>query len=271
MKPFLKWAGGKRQLLPELLKRVPKFETYFEPFLGGGALLFDLMPKRAIISDVNSDLICCYLAVQFQLDELLAAIEIHRRNHSAEYFQSIRSIDRMLDRSIEDMGTVDRAARLMYINRACFNGIWRVSKAGYCNSPFGHAKTVNFPDRSLLKQASELLKSCTILSGDYIDAVATADSSSFVYFDPPYDPVSKTASFTGYSIHGFNRCYQEQLKNIVDRLTNRGCKVMVSNSYTDYIRDLYGDYNCVKVLAKRAINCKVDRRGSVSEILITNY
>ncbi|MFM6189433.1 DNA adenine methylase, partial [Planktothrix sp.] len=216
VKPFLKWAGGKRQLLPEIRKYLPKNigkTTYFEPFLGGGALLFELQPKTAIVNDKNKELINCYQVIKDSVEELIQALQNHKQNHSEEYYYHLRQLDRF-KKKYNQLSNIEKAARIIYLNKTCYNGLFRVNSHGYFNVPFGRYKNPNILDEAVLRGVNDYLnqKSVTFLNRDFAEAVETAKKGDFVYFDPPYDPVSNTASFTGYDINGFNQEQQERLK-----------------------------------------------------------
>ena len=276
VKPFLKWAGGKRQLLPEIRKYLPKNigkTTYFEPFLGGGALLFDLQPKTAIVNDKNKELINCYQVIKDSVEELIQALQNHKQNHSEEYYYHLRQLDRF-KKKYNQLSNIEKAARIIYLNKTCYNGLFRVNSHGYFNVPFGRYKNPNILDEAVLRGVNDYLnqKSVTFLNRDFAEAVETAKKGDFVYFDPPYDPVSNTASFTGYDINGFNQEQQERLKKVVDDLTEKGCYVMLSNSATDFILDLYKDYKeTIVVSATRSINSNALKRGKIDEVLVLNY
>lgn len=272
VRPFLKWAGGKRQLLPELQKYFPnprQYKTYLEPFLGGGALLFALQPKQAIVNDSNAELVNCYLTVRDAVEELIVVLSQHR--NTAEYYYEVRDWDRSPD--FYKKPAVERAARIIYLNKTCYNGLFRVNSQGQFNVPFGRYTDPNIVDEGVLRAVSIYLNEAqvAILNGDFANAVKEAKHGDFIYFDPPYDPVSDTASFTGYDINGFGKDEQQRLKMEVDRLTRLGCKVLLSNAYTPFVADLYRGYYRVKVEASRAINSNGQKRGKIDEILVMNY
>ncbi len=270
LRPFLKWAGGKRQLVPELLKYVPDtYGQYYEPFIGGGALLLTLQPGIAMISDRNPELINCYQVVKDSVDDLIHNLQKHR--NEKDYFYEVRSWDRQTEFATKT--PAQRAARIIFLNKTCYNGLFRVNSKGQFNAPFGRYKNPTIADKAVLRNVSAYLNHAdvTIRQADFAIAVAEANQNDFVYFDPPYDPVSTTASFTGYDRQGFDRTEQQRLKNVFDQLTTRGCKVLLSNAYTDFIRALYQDYRCVRVSATRAINSNATKRGKVDEILVMNY
>ncbi|ESA32279.1 dna adenine methylase [Leptolyngbya sp. Heron Island J] len=270
LRPFLKWAGGKRQLIPELLKYVPEFGgQYYEPFIGGGALLLTLQPERATISDRNAELINCYQVVKDAVEDLIQTLQQHR--NEAAYFYEVRSWDRHSDFATKT--AVQRAARVIFLNKTCYNGLFRVNSKGQFNAPFGRYKNPTIANETVLRKVSAYLNQAnvTIRQADFATTMAAAGRGDFVYFDPPYDPVSTTASFTGYYRNGFDRTEQQRLKAVVDELTQCGCQVLLSNAYTDFIQDLYRDYRCVRVSANRAINSNATKRGKVDEILVMNY
>lgn len=270
LRPFLKWAGGKRQLVPELLKYAPAhYRQYYEPFIGGGALLLSLQPGQATISDSNEELINCYRVVKESVDELIALLQGHRNEKS--YFYEVRGWDRQTEFATKT--DVQRAARIIFLNKTCYNGLFRVNSKGQFNAPFGKYKNPNIANEQVLRAVSRYLNEAnvTIWREDFATTVANAASRDFVYFDPPYDPVSTTASFTAYDTNGFNRDEQCRLKHVVDDLTARGCKVMLSNASTEFIQELYGDYHQIRVQAKRAINSNAAKRGKVDELLVMNY
>ena len=277
VRPFLKWAGGKRQLLPEIVKYVPKLtrkHTYYEPFIGGGALLFELQPPKAVINDSNKELINCYQVIEDSLDELMEELRKDKYSNSETSYYDMRDLDRST-KKYATLSEVEKAARIIYLNKTCYNGLFRVNSQGQFNVPFGRYKNPNFLDDAVLRAVNKYLKRDTIelLTQDFAKAVQSAKRGDFVYFDPPYDPVSETASFTGYDVNGFNRDEQERLKEEFDALHKKGCKVMLSNSCTDFIMDLYKDYQdtIIKVRATRSINSNALKRGRVDEVLVLNY
>ncbi|MGB3513071.1 MAG: DNA adenine methylase [Microcoleaceae cyanobacterium] len=276
-KPFLKWAGGKRQLLPELTKYIQKKDltnhTYYEPFIGGGALFFELQPTKAVINDKNPELINCYKVVKGSLDNLIEVLRKHQEKNSSDYYYHMRNFDRMFE--YQSFSAVEKAARIIYLNKTCYNGLFRVNSQGQFNVPFGRYKKTNILDEAVLKAVSIYLNKSQVklLNMDFADAVKEAKKGDFVYLDPPYDPVSNTSSFTGYDVNGFNRDEQKRLKRVFDDLTDRGCRVILSNSRTDFIMDLYKDYQQTMKIVKatRSINSKALKRGKVDEVLILNY
>ena len=271
VRPFLKWAGGKRQLLPEINKYVPKkYNTYYEPFLGGGAILFNLQPKNATINDSNTELINCYEVIRDFVDELIEDLKKHQNEES--YYYEMRELDRT-NTYKDNYDKVKRASRILYLNKTCYNGLFRVNSQGQFNVPFGRYKNPNILDEAVLRSVNKYLKNnlVKIFNTDFEKAVLEAKKGDFVYFDPPYDPVSQTASFTGYDVNGFDRNEQERLKSVFDDLTSRGCKALLSNAYTDFIVELYSSYKIEKISATRAINSNALKRGKIFEVLVRNY
>ena len=273
VKPFVKWAGGKRQLVPTILANyLPKnynLQTYYEPFIGGGALLFSLQPKKAVINDSNAELINCYRIIKNSLDELIEDLKNHKNDEY--YYYEIRDWDR--EKNFKSKTEVQRASRIIFLNKTCYNGLFRVNSQGQFNVPFGKYKNPNILDIAVLKAVNKYLNEnqVRILNSDFQEAVKDAKRGDFIYLDPPYDPVSETASFTGYDVNGFNKQEQRRLKEVFDDLNSRGCHILLSNAYTEFIEDLYKDYLHTKISAIRAINCNGKKRGKVDEILVKNY
>ncbi len=270
--PFLKWVGGKRQLMPSIVEHLPeniKDYKYIEPFIGGGAVLFNLQPKNAIINDYNEELINVYQVIKNNLDELITDLKKHK--NEADYFYSIRSLDR--NGEFKKLTTVQRASRIIFLNKTCFNGLYRVNNAGEFNSPFGRYKNPNIVNEPTLKAVNKFLNSnnIDIKSGDYSDVLKQADKKCFVYLDPPYHPISESSNFTGYVQGGWNMYDQIDLKAACDELNKKGVKFLLSNSSADFIKDLYKDYKITIVKANRAINSNGADRGEVDEVLIRNY
>ena len=271
--PFLKWAGGKRQLLPVIKEYLPKkFTQYYEPFVGAGAVLFSLQPRKSIINDTNSELINCYRVIKDNPEELLKLCQEHRDNNSKEYFYSLREQDRKND--FKDKSPQERAARIIYLNKTCFNGLFRVNSSGQFNVPYGNYSNPTIANTAVIKSVSAYLnqRDVKILEGDFAKAVSTARKGAFIYFDPPYHPISDTSSFTGYSVNGFGEAEQVRLKELCDELTERGCQVLVSNSSADLIKKIYSgnNYQIEEVKASRAINAVGSKRGRINELLIHN-
>lgn len=264
----MKWAGGKGQLLKAFEAYYPEtFKRYFEPFIGGGAVYFELgskVPKlRATISDYNDELINAYQTVQGCVEELI--LELRKHQNDSEHFYKVRALD------TTKLSPIARAARLIYLNKTCFNGLYRVNRSGQFNVPFGKYKNPRIVDETNLRMASELLQNTEIYCCGFDDTLKRAKKGDFVYLDPPYQPISTTSNFTSYTAKSFSAHDQERLADFVQRLHKRGCYVMVSNSDNELITSLYRDFNIHRVLATRAINCKGNLRGRISELVITNY
>jgi DNA adenine methylase len=273
--PFIKWVGGKRQLLPVLRKHIPvTYNHYWEPFIGGGALLFDLQPSRATLSDLNPGIVNAYTVIRDDLPRLLTHLNQHRVNHDEIYYYQVRDCDRN-DYNFRLMSPVQRAARFIYLNRTCYNGLWRVNKKGQMNTPVGSVgKRDKLPsdifNYANLKRVSAYLQGKQIVYGDYKEI--TPSYGDFVYLDPPYYPISNTTNnFTAYTSFDFNSGCHEELKKFVDSLTKKGVKVLLSNSATGFVRELYQGYEIIEVDAARLVNCLVSGRGKVKELLIKNF
>lgn len=269
--PVLKWVGGKRQLMSEIEVMLPKiYTTYYEPFVGGGAVLFELQPKKAIINDINGELINLYNVVKDDVEVLIEDLKKHK--NTSDYFYTIRELDRDRD-EYEKLSNIEKASRMVYLNKTCFNGLFRVNRAGEFNSPFGKYKNPNIVDELTLRAVSKYFNKADIkfLNCDFEESLRNIRKGSFVYFDPPYDPVSSSANFTGYDKGGFNKDEQIRLKLLCDRLDKKGVKFLLSNSATEFIKDLYKDYDIKIVKAKRNINSDGNSRGEVDEVLVRNY
>lgn len=266
--PIVKWVGGKRQLMFELLKIMPKtYNRYFEPFIGGGALFFELQPDHAYISDMNEELINLYSVVRDSVDELIEDLSKHEI--SKEYFLEIRNIDRTEEYS--KLSNVERASRFIYLNRTCFNGMYRVNSKGEFNVPFGNYKNPRIIDENNLLNCSELLKKTEIKCADFSEIIHKVQKGDFVYFDPPYVPLNETSSFTSYTKDGFDIDMQFKLRDVCDELDSMGIKFMLSNSDTKLVNELYANYEIKKVFASRQINANADGRGKITEVLVKNY
>lgn len=272
--PVVKWVGGKRQLLPEIKKYSPKkFNTYFEPFVGGGAVLFEFQPKNAIVNDINKELINLYSVIQNNVEELIVKLsDTDTYSNTSECYYKIRELDRE-PQKYNKMTGIDRAARILYLNKTCYNGLYRVNSVGEFNSPFGSYKNPNIVNEITLRAVNKYFNESNIkfLNVDFENAVKNAKKGDFIYFDPPYAPISKTSNFTGYNESGFEENEQIRLKTLCDILDKKGVKFLLSNSDCEFIRELYSDYNIVTIKAKRAINSNGNNRGTVSEVLIRNY
>ncbi len=266
--PIVKWVGGKRQLMFELLKNMPKnYNRYFEPFIGGGALFFELQPDNAYISDMNEELINLYQVVRDNVDELITDLQKH--DISKEYFMEIRNIDRTDE--YENWSDIQKASRFIYLNRTCFNGMYRVNSQGQFNVPFGHYKNPRILDENNLINCSNLLQKTEIKHADFSEILKKVKKGDFVYFDPPYVPLSETSSFTSYTKDGFDMDMQFKLRDVCDELDSIGVKFLLSNSDTKLVNELYENYNIKKVFASRQINANADGRGKITEVLVRNY
>lgn len=269
--PVLKWVGGKRQLIETLLPLFPKkITTYCEPFVGGGALLFNLQPKKAYINDINNELIRVYSVIKNDVEALIDSLQTFK--NESDFFYEVRDWDRNKEK-YDLLNDIEKAARILYLNKTCFNGLFRVNSSGEFNSPFGNYRNPNIVNAPILRAVSLYLNSTEIYltSTDYEEVINALPKGTFVYLDPPYDPVSDTASFTGYTKGGFAKEEQIRLKNCCDNLHSRGLKFMLSNSSTDFIREQYANYNIVTVKAKRAINSDSTKRGEIDEVVVRNY
>ena len=270
--PFLKWVGGKRQLISEIKELLPKRRrnlTYYEPFIGGGALLFDLQPKRAIINDYNEELINVYRIIRDYPYELIE--DLKRHENTAEYFYKLRAIDR--SPAFSNLTNIQRASRIIYLNKNCYNGLYRVNNAGEFNSPFGKYKNPNIVNAPVIKAVSKYLKTndIQISHGDYESCLNNISPNSFVYLDPPYHPISDSSNFTGYIQGGWTEEDQVRLRNVCNCLTEKGVKFLLSNSSANFIKEIYKGYDIHIVKATRAINSDSKKRGQIDELLIRNY
>ncbi|RXJ56452.1 DNA adenine methylase [Candidatus Marinarcus aquaticus] len=268
-KPVIKWVGGKRQLLNELKKYMPeKFNTYFEPFIGGGALFFDLKLEKSFINDYNSELTNLYEIIKNNPKELIKDLGKHQNN--ADYYYKIRALDRTPTK-YKRLTNIKKASRFIYLNKTGFNGLYRVNKSGQFNVPFGKYKNPNYADFDNIFACSDLLQETTILNGDFEIIKPYICKGDFIYFDPPYVPLNETSSFTEYTDKGFDEDMQFRLKELCDYIHSIGAFFMLSNSYTDYIKDLYNEYELITVQANRALNCKASGRGKINEYIVVNY
>ena len=264
--PFLKWAGGKTQLIPQMAPFFPppdSYKRYFEPFLGGGAVFFHLQPPNAYLSDLNEELINAFRVVRDCVGELIESLK--KRRNEATYYYQIRAL------SPRALSSVERASRFIYLNKTCYNGLYRTNRKGQFNVPFGRYKNPRIVNEQTLRAASLALQGVHLWVSDFATALAKVGEGDFVYLDPPYDPVSATASFTSYTPSDFDREDQRRLSEIYRILDQRGALLMLSNSATPFIRELYKGYNLIEVQARRAISSRGDRRGPITELLILNY
>lgn len=274
MHPFVKWAGGKGQLLERIEALMPKtYGHYYEPFIGGGALLFHIAPKAFTINDFNSELVQAYRCFtnddDFRL--LLDRLDYHQAHHSEEYYYQIRQMDQKPD--FQNLPSFERAARMIYLNKSCFNGLYRVNGKGFFNVPSGRKEHVNCYEKTNVNEIREFFKdsSFEILNSDFALAVENAKAGDFVYFDPPYDTWENKDSFTSYAKNPFGKEEQKRLADLYAKLSSRGVFVMLSNHNTEFIRQLYKDFNIHIIEAKRMINSNAQGRGNVEEVLVTNY
>jgi DNA adenine methylase len=261
-RPFLKWAGGKRQLLVELRQHVPeKINTYHEPMVGGGALFFAIKPRKAVLSDSNERLVRTYRGVRDAVEDVIGLLSGYP--HSKPFFLDLRA------REIDSGTDAEVAAWMIYLNKTCFNGLYRVNSKDRFNVPFGHYKDPLICDAELLRACSTTLRSVKIEHEDFKAVGSRARPGDFVYFDPPYVPVSTTASFTSYTKGGFGVDDQRRLRDVAGKLKRKGAHVLLSNSSTPLVHQLYGEgFEHREVLAKRAINSKGSARGPVGELII---
>lgn len=273
-KPFVKWVGGKRQLLKqfrELGLYPPKVfnpiaNTYHEPFVGGGAVFFDLLPKNAKLSDLNNELVITYNVIKDNVDELIKSLQKHI--YDKEYYLEVRA------KKVENLSDVEIASRFIFLNRTGFNGLYRVNKSGQFNVPFGRYNNPVICDEDNLRRVSDALRDVVITHQDYKNVLGTAKSGDFIYFDPPYYPINTTSSFTSYTVEGFLEKEQTELRDTLVKLHEKGCFVMLSNSDTPFINKLYSGLDGItinKITAGRAINSKGTGRGKITEVLVTNY
>ncbi|MBS5367121.1 MAG: DNA adenine methylase [Streptococcus mitis] len=272
LQPFTKWTGGKRQLLPVIRELMPKkYNRYFEPFVGGGALFFDLAPKDAVINDFNAELINCYQQIKDNPQELIEILKVHQEYNSKEYYLDLRSVDR--DERIDMMSEVQRAARILYMLRVDFNGLYRVNSKNQFNVPYGRYKNPKIVDENLVSAISTYLNNnqIEIKKGDFEKAVLDVQPGDFVYFDPPYIPLSETSAFTSYTHEGFSYDDQVRLRDTFKKLSDTGAYVMLSNSSSFLVEELYQDFNIHYVEATRTNGAKSSSRGRISEIIVTNY
>jgi len=274
--PFVKWAGGKTQLLAEFDRFVPKYiDRYFEPFVGGGAMFFHIAARnkqfKAYLTDKNPELINAYNVIKNDVQTLISLLRKNQRafNESPnEYYYKLRKETRFVSEA-------ERAARFITLNKTCYNGLYRVNKNGVFNVPIGSYKNPQICDASNLEKVRINLRfaDASIKVTDYKEALESTQRGDFVYLDPPYDPTSSTSRFTSYTEYGFDDDNQEELRNVFERLDRKGCKVILSNSDTPFIRDLYREYSkyLTSVDALRIINCKASRRKGHKELIIRNF
>lgn len=270
LKPILKWVGGKRQLLTEIKKYIPdEYNTYIEPFFGGGAVLFDIKPKKAVINDINDEIINVYKTIKDNPKELIKKLKTYKNEEDVYY--EIRNLDRT--DKYNTLSNIEKASRIIYLNRTCFNGLYRVNSKGQNNVPYGKYKNPTICDEKNINNISSYFNknNVEIKNLDFEKVLELAKEGDFVYLDPPYDPLTETASFVSYSKDGFDRKDQERLKKYCDLLTKNNVKFLLSNSSTDFIKELYKDYTIIEVNATRNISADTKGREKVKEVLIKNF
>jgi DNA adenine methylase len=262
--PFLKWAGGKTQLLHELISRMPKsYDVYYEPFIGGGALFFAVAPGKAVIADINDDLVNAYNVVRDTPEELIEALSGYVNDK--DFYYKVRSQDQ------STLSPLERAARLIYLNRTCFNGLYRVNKSGQFNVPFANYKNPNIVQSDRIMAASNVLHDTEVFHASFEKVLVNAKKGDFIYLDPPYYPKDVYSDFKRYNKEQFYKNDHERLADLYNELSDRGCYVMLSNSDTLFTRALYSKWRVDTVYAKRMINRDASKRGEVTEIIVTNY
>jgi DNA adenine methylase len=273
--PFIKWVGGKRGLLEQILPLFPcEFEKYYEPFLGGGAVFFELFSrgqlkdKKVILSDINCELINTYNTIKNNPQQLITNLTYYKKEHSKEFYYEIRELDRK--ENYKNLSNIEKATRFIYLNKTCFNGLYRVNKKGYFNTPIGSYKNPNIDDADTILNASEALQNTIILNQSFKEVLQYAKQNDLVYFDPPYFPLNETSNFTSYDSNCFLESEQFELFEVFDKLSDKKVKVIQSNSDTSFIKNLYKQYNIDIVNANRFINSKSNGRGKINEVLIRN-
>ena len=265
--PIVKWAGGKTKLLSHLTGHFPEnYKRYFEPFLGGAALFFHAAPEKSVLNDMNVDLVNMYQMVAGDVSAVIRRLRWYRNRHNDEFYYKTR--ERWNERP-NPMSEIDRAAAFIYLNKTCYNGLWRVNSKGLFNVPLGSYKNPQLFDEATLRAASEVIGRAELRTGSFVNAVKGAKKGDLVYFDPPYHPLNDTAKFTSYTANSFGAKEQRQLAELVQKLAKRGCHVILSNSDTPFIRKLYADFTINKVLCPRAINSRAKGRGPIPEVIVT--
>lgn len=273
-KPFMKWAGGKQQLLKTLDKYFPsQINSYFEPFLGSGAVFFYLKQINLIrhginLSDNNKELINTYIILRDKIDSLIKLLAVHQKNHNKDYYYKIRGYDRKKNNTLTD---VERAARTIYLNRTCYNGLYRVNSKGQFNVPLGRYETPRILFEDVIRTANQALQGINLFVSDFSYVLKSAEKNDFIYFDPPYYPLSATSNFTSYTASEFGKQEQMRLAEVYATLSQKGCLCMLSNSYTPLILELYKDFRIEVINANRAINSNSKGRGGINEVVILNF
>ena len=269
-KPFLKWAGGKTNLLGQYEPLFPEWSgDYFEPFIGSGAVFFYLSARpeerNYYLSDLNREIVDAFCAVRDDVEGVIKLLAKHQQLHSKDYFYQVRGL------VPQNLSALEKAARTIYLNKTCFNGLYRVNKKGEFNVPMGNYKKPSILQIETLKAASRALSSADLSTGHYSVLVDKAQAGDFIYLDPPYHPLSKTAMFTNYVAQAFGEKDQMELAEVVTALSKKGCLVMESNSNTDFIKDLYKGFKIQEVWARRSINREKSKRGAITELVVTNF
>jgi len=267
---FVKWAGGKKQLISQFKRFFPKkINRYIEPFVGGGAVVFYIIknhkPKEVIVSDINEELMNAYKVIKKNPERLIKLLKKYKKKHNKEEYYQIRAEDTKF------LSSLIRAGRFIYLNKTCFNGLYRVNSKGQFNVPMGSYKNPSIVMEKELKEISKFLKKVKLKVMSFEEVLKIAKRGDFIYLDPPYYPLKKGKSFTTYTKDNFLEKEQEQLAEVFNKLNKKGCKVMLSNSDTKFIKDLYKDYKINFVKARRMINCEGSGRGKIKEIVVTNY
>ncbi len=274
VRPFLKWVGGKRQLLADIAPLVPnEFSRYIEPFVGGGAVFFYLSEKMtekqipSVINDLNPELVNCYQMVKTQTDDLISLLKTHK--HDKNYYLAIRNLDRQKG-GLSVLSPLQRASRFIYLNRTGFNGMYRVNSKGLNNVPFGRYKNPSIVNEDVLRASAKALINTQISNQSFQDCLSNARKGDFVYLDPPYVPLNDTSNFTGYMTNGFTMTDQKSLAALLTELDKRGVVFVASNAFLPVVRELYRGFRKIEVKAKRAINSQGHKRSAISELLVTN-
>ncbi len=268
-KPVIKWVGGKRQLINDIKTNMPrKYNRYFEPFIGGAALFFELKPKNAFINDYNNELTNLYEIIKSKPKELIVDLKKHK--NSEKYYYDLRALDRD-PQKYKKISKVKKASRFIFLNKTGYNGLYRVNQKGQNNVPYGRYVNPTIFEEENILECSKRLQNTTIMTGDFENIKEHIQEGDFIYFDPPYVPLNATSNFTAYTDKGFNEDMQFKLKELCDYIDAKGAYFLLSNSYIDFILDLYKDYQIVIVEANRALNCKANDRGKIKEVLVKNY
>ncbi len=273
--PFLKWAGGKGQLLKQYAAFLPSspLRGYYEPFVGSGAVFFHLREldlfDQYYVAELNAELINCYRAVRDELEDLIRLLAGYQAQHDRAHYYAVRALDR--DPGWREQPDVVRAARMLYLNKTCYNGLWRVNSHGHFNVPMGRYRNPTILDEDRLRAASLALQGVELAVADFEDVIRLAQRRDFIYLDPPYYPLSKTSNFTSYAPDTFGEYDHRKLALVFAELDRKGCHVMLSNSDTPLVRELYADYRQETVTARRAINSAAGKRGPITELVVLNY